>query len=369
MLVFQHEYSGGEAGVQVPLPPVTRAGRPAEPHIRLRPLRVQPGTRRAVPRVDSGAAPGHVRGDLPDAHRMEGRAGDGVAVRGVQRRPPAGVAAPPERLRELLGQAGQVPGVQVQAQVPGVRDVHHVGIPVQGRADLAGEDGCAAGHPLVPAATRTAAGRCTSSSLVESPVETLPPAETAAGIDAGITSLVTLSTGEKITNPRHERRDRARLAVAQRRLAKKQKGSANRDKAKVKLARVHARITDRRRDFLHQLSTRIIRENQTVIIEDLAVRNMVRNHCLARAISDASWSEFRRQLEYKADWYGRDVIPIDRFYPSSKTCSACGVIAATMRLNVREWACASCGVLHDRDVNAAKVIRAAGLAVQACGDG
>ena len=224
-------------------------------------------------------------------------------------------------------------------------------------------------EPSTVTASRDAAGRWHISILVECPVETLPPAETAAGIDAGITSLVTLSTGEKITNPRHERRDRARLAVAQRRLAKKQKGSANRDKAKVKLARVHARITDRRRDFLHQLSTRIIRENQTVIIEDLAVRNMVRNHCLARAISDASWSEFRRQLEYKADWYGRDVIPIDRFYPSSKTCSACGVIAATMRLNVREWACASCGVLHDRDVNAAKVIRAAGLAVQACGDG
>src|SRR5208283_2830008 len=119
----------------------------------------------------------------------------------------------------------------------------------------------------------------------------------------------------------------------------------------------------------HKLSTRIIRENQTVIIEDLSVRNMVRNHAMARAISDASWSEFRRQLEYKADWYGRTVIAIDRFYPSSKTCSACGHLAAAMPLKVREWACASCGVLHDRDVNAAKVILAAGLAVAACGDG
>jgi putative transposase len=135
------------------------------------------------------------------------------------------------------------------------------------------------------------------------------------------------------------------------------------------VARVHARITDRRRDFLHKVTTRLIRENQTVIIEDLSVRNMVRNHSLARAISDASWSEFRRQLEYKADWYGRTVVPVDRFYPSSKTCSACGVIAAKMPLNVREWACASCGVLHDRDVNAAKVLLAAGLAVSACGDG
>jgi putative transposase len=135
------------------------------------------------------------------------------------------------------------------------------------------------------------------------------------------------------------------------------------------VARVYARITDRRTDFLHKLSTTIIRENQTVIIEDLSVRNMVRNHSLARAISDASWSEFRRQLEYKADWYGRTVIAVDRFYPSSKTCSACGVIAAKMPLSVREWECASCGAFHDRDVNAAKVIRAEGLSVLACGDG
>ena len=170
-----------------------------------------------------------------------------------------------------------------------------------------------------------------------------------------------LPTGEKITNPRHERRDRARLALAQRALSRKQKGSANRARARVKVARVHARITDRRRDHLHKLSTRIIRENQTVIIEDLPIRNMVRNHTLASAISDASWAELRRQLAYKADWYGRTVIAVDRFYPSSKTCSACGVITATMPLSVREWVCASCGTLHDRDVNAAKVLCAAGV--------
>jgi len=224
-------------------------------------------------------------------------------------------------------------------------------------------------EPSTVTVSRDAAGRWHISVLVECPVEALPPATTAVGIDAGITSLVTLSTGEKITNPKHEKRDRAALAKAQRRLAKKQKGSANRAKAKVKAARVYARITDRRTDFLHKLSTRIIRENQTVIIEDLAVRNMVRNHCLARAISDASWSEFRRQLEYKADWHGRTVVAVDRFYPSSKTCSACGHLAATMPLSVREWTCAACGTLHDRDVNAAKTIRAAGLAVLACGDG
>lgn len=224
-------------------------------------------------------------------------------------------------------------------------------------------------EPSTVTVSRDAAGRWHISILVEATVETLPSVGTAVGIDAGITSLVALSTGEKIANPYHERRDRVRLAVAQRRLAKKQKGSANRVQAKMKAARVYARIADRRRDMLHKLSTRLVRENQTLCIEDLAVRNMVRNHSLARAISDASWSEFRRQLEYKADWYGRTVIAIDRFYPSSKTCSACGVIAAKMPLNVREWTCASCGTHHDRDVNAAKVILAAGLAVSACGDG
>ena len=213
--------------------------------------------------------------------------------------------------------------------------------------------------------SRDAAGRWHISILADCPVEALPPATTAVGIDAGITSLVTLSTGEKVTNPRHERRDRARLAKTQRALSRTQKGSANRARARVKVARVHARITDRRRDVLHKLSTRIIRENQTVIIEDLSFRN----HTLARAISDAAWAELRRQLEYKADWYGRTVIAVDRFCPSSKTCSACGVITAKMPLNIREWTCAACGVVHDRDVNAAKVLCAAGLAVQACGDG
>ncbi len=224
-------------------------------------------------------------------------------------------------------------------------------------------------EPSTATVSRDAAGRWHISILAECPIETLPPAGAVVGIDAGITSLVTLSTGEKVTNPKHERRDRARLGKTQRALSRKQKGSANRARARVKVARAHARITDRRRDVLHKLSTRIIRENQTVIIEDLPVRNMVRNHALARAISDASWAELRRQLEYKADWYGRTVIAVDRFYPRSKTCSACGVITATMPLSVREWVCAACGTRHDRDVNAAKVLLAAGLAVAACGDG
>ena len=224
-------------------------------------------------------------------------------------------------------------------------------------------------EPSTATVSRDAAGRWFVSLLCECSVEALPTVPTSVGIDVGITSLVVLSSGEKITNPQHEKKDRARLALVQRRLARKATGSANRDKARGKVAQVHGRIADRRRDFLHKLSTRIIRENQTVIIEDLGIRSMVRNRHMARAISDASWAELRRQLEYKADWYGRTVIAVDRFYPSSKTCSACGVITAKMPLNIREWTCASCGVRHDRDVNAAKVLRAEGLSVLACGDG
>jgi len=211
--------------------------------------------------------------------------------------------------------------------------------------------------------SRDAAGRWFVSILCEdSSIRPLPRLDSAIGIDAGLTSLVTLSTGEKVANPRHERRDRAKLVKAQRALARKRRGSANREKARRTVARVHARIADRRRDHLHKLTTRLCRENQTVAIEDLTVRNMTRNHSLARAISDAAWSELRSMLEYKADWYGREVVAVDRWYPSSKTCSTCGTRAANMPLAVREWKCSDCGAEHDRDVNAARNILTAGLA-------
>jgi putative transposase len=222
-------------------------------------------------------------------------------------------------------------------------------------------------EPSTVTVSRDAAGRWFVSVLVEETIEPYPAASSVVGIDVGLTSLLTLSTGEKVANPRHERRDRERLAKAQRALARKQKGSVNREKARVKVARAHARIADRRRDFLHKLSTRLVRENQAVVTEDLSVRNMVRNHSLARAISDAAWSDLRDMLEYKCEWYGRELVVIDRWFPSSKTCSACGHLAAKMPLGVREWTCASCGTRHDRDVNAAINIRAAGLAVLACG--
>ncbi|MCX4692290.1 RNA-guided endonuclease TnpB family protein [Streptomyces sp. NBC_01408] len=134
-------------------------------------------------------------------------------------------------------------------------------------------------------------------------------------------------------------------------------------------ARIHARIADRRRDFLHQLTTRLVRENQTLVIEDLTVTNMLKNRKLARAISDAAWRELRSMLEYKTAWYGRELIAVDRWFPSSKLCSACGAIAEAMPLNVREWTCENCGTTHDRDGNAAINLLAAGLAVAACGAG
>ncbi|MBU3871828.1 transposase, partial [Streptomyces sp. 4503] len=143
------------------------------------------------------------------------------------------------------------------------------------------------------------------SMLVEDTIAPAPASSAAVGLDAGVTSLVTLSTGEKMANPR---RDRKRLAKAQRELSRKAKGSANREKARQKVARVHARIADRRRDFLHKLSTRLVRENQTVVIEDLTVRNLLKNGKLARAISDAAWTDLRMMLEYKCAWYGRELV-------------------------------------------------------------
>ncbi|QIY76280.1 RNA-guided endonuclease InsQ/TnpB family protein [Streptomyces sp. RLB1-33] len=223
--------------------------------------------------------------------------------------------------------------------------------------------------PSTVTVSQDAAGRWFVSMLCDDPgIRNLPATDAAVGIDAGLDHLLTLSTGEKITNPRHERRDRAALAKAQRRLAKKEKGSANGVKARRKVARIHARIADRRRDTLHQITTRLVRENQTLVIEDLSVRNMVKNRKLARVISDAAWSEFRSMLEYKAQWYGREVIAVDRWFPSTKLCSTCGTLQDKMPLNVRTWTC-DCGATHDRDVNAAKNLLAAGRAAAACGAG
>jgi putative transposase len=188
------------------------------------------------------------------------------------------------------------------------------------------------------------------------------------GIDLGLTNFAILSNGEKIAAPERFRKNETRLAVLQRRLAKKQKGSANRNKAKRKVARLYAHITDSRRDFLHKLSTRLINENQVIAVETLAVKNMQKNRTLAKSIGDAGWSEFVRQLQYKSSWYGRKLIRIDRWYPSTKRCSRCGFTHAELPLKVREWCCPDCGTVHDRDVNAARNVLAAGLAASALGE-
>lgn len=222
--------------------------------------------------------------------------------------------------------------------------------------------------PTTVTASKDAAGRYHVSILCDDVVSAKKKAKSQVGIDLGLTHFAILSTGEKIAAPNTFRKNEAKLAKLQRRLSKKQKGSANRLKAKLKVARMHAKTADSHRDFLHKLSTRLINENQVIAIESLAVINMQKNRALAKSISDASWSEFVRQLTYKAEWYGRTLVGIDRWYPSSKRCSDCGHTVAKMPLNVRSWTCPECGSIHDRDVNAARNVLAAGLAVSAHGE-
>jgi putative transposase len=226
-------------------------------------------------------------------------------------------------------------------------------------------EGC---KPSSVTVSKDCADRYFISILVEEDIEHLPASEQNVGADLGLKSFVILSDGEVVGNPKFFHKDEKKLAKAQRRHAKKKKGSKNRDKARKKVARIHARIADRRRDFLHKLSTRMIRENQTICVESLAVKNMVKNPKLSKAISDVGWSEFVSQLEYKANWYGRTLVKIDRWYPSSKRCFDCGHLLDSLTLDVREWTCPECGVHHDRDINAAKNILAVGLTVQACGE-
>lgn len=195
---------------------------------------------------------------------------------------------------------------------------------------------------------------------------------TAVGVDLGLDALAALSTGERVDNPRHELKERRKLARAQAALCRKEKGSANREKARLKVARIHSKIADRRRDHLHKLSTRLIHENQVIVIESLAVENLKQSggrakRGLNRSISNAGWARFRSMLEYKAKWYGRTVIPVDRFFPSSQLCSSCGARSGPSNLDTRVWNC-PCGAVHDRDVNAARNILAAGLAVTVCGE-
>ncbi|MEU4152421.1 RNA-guided endonuclease InsQ/TnpB family protein [Streptomyces sp. NPDC026659] len=221
--------------------------------------------------------------------------------------------------------------------------------------------------PSTVTVVKDSAGRYFASFVVETgPEEVLPEATSELGIDLGLGHFAVLSDGTKVDSPCFLRRAEKRLKKAQRELSRKVKGSKNRDKARAKVARAHARVADSRREFHHQLSTKLIRENQAIAVEDLAVKGLARTR-LAKSVHDAGWSAFVNMLAYKAARYGRTFIRIGRFEPTSQVCSQCGIQDGPKPLHVRVWTCRACGAVLDRDVNAAvNVAKAAGLAVTAC---
>ncbi|MFJ3773892.1 RNA-guided endonuclease InsQ/TnpB family protein [Streptomyces sp. NPDC090075] len=231
--------------------------------------------------------------------------------------------------------------------------------------------------PVRLSVTRDRAGRYFVSTLVEERIAPLPPAlvlETgevkAVGLDLGVASLVTLDDGSKFDHPRLLKRYAEKLARLQRELHRKVKGSRNREKVRRKIARLYTQINDVRRDLLDKLTTRLVRENQVLVVEDLAVGNLTRaargtgrrrKARLNQAILDASWGELVRQLRYKCEWYGRELVLVDRFFPSTRRCSACHSVGPRLDVSVRQWTCAGCGAVHDRDVNAAVNLRDEGM--------
>jgi putative transposase len=218
--------------------------------------------------------------------------------------------------------------------------------------------------PAMVVVSRESDGRWYVTFTVEAAApEPLAKTGRAIGVDLGVTNFAATSDGDTIANPRHLERKARQLARYQRRLARCQKDSANREKARLKVARAHRKVRNARAGFLHRASAGLVRTADLIVIEDLNVAGMVRNRHLARAISGCGWREFRRQLAYKCQRYGRRLVVIDRWYPSSKTCSACGHRLAGLSLSARRWRCPSCGARHDRDVNAATNILAAGRAV------
>jgi putative transposase len=208
--------------------------------------------------------------------------------------------------------------------------------------------------------SRDTSGRYFVSILVETDLKPLRRAKAEVGIDVGVKTLATTSEGEKLENPRPLVKREKRLKRLQRRLSRSAKGGANRKKARLKVAKLHAKISDARRDAIQKFTTKIIRENQAIFVEGLNVAGMVQNHNLAKHIADAAFAEIFRELEYKSAWYCRTYLPVDRFFPSSKLCSSCGHLLDELPLSVREWDCPACGARHDRDINAAINIKRAG---------
>jgi len=206
--------------------------------------------------------------------------------------------------------------------------------------------------------------------LCEVEIETLPKLYTQIGIDLGLKEFCITSNNEFTSNPRYLRKSEKKLKKAQRKLSKRVKGSKNRFKQQKKLFKIHEKIRNRRSDFLHKLSTKLINENQVICLEDLQVKNMVKNHCLAKSISDVSWSKFVELLKYKSDWYGRELVQIDKFFPSSKACSDCRGIKKDLTLKDRMYKCSFCGLVIDRDYNASLNILREGLKIlkQNCRD-
>jgi putative transposase len=223
-------------------------------------------------------------------------------------------------------------------------------------------------EPSTLTISKDCAGRYFISCLCEFENQLLPNTDNTIGIDVGIKHLFVTSNGLKIDNPRHTANFAVQLAKAQRKLSKKKLGSANRAKAKLNVARVHAKISDCRLDNLHKLTRELINDNQVVCVESLRVKNMIKNPKLSKAIADVSWGKFVQQLEYKADWAGRTLAKIDQFFPSSKRCSCCGYTLLRLSLGVRNWTCPDCSTEHDRDINAAINIKTAGLAGLAFGE-
>lgn len=213
----------------------------------------------------------------------------------------------------------------------------------------------------------TPSGKWFISILVEDTNDyTLPLCDKVLGIDLGIETFATLSTGEKVKMP-DLKPEYGKLKKLQKKHSRK-RGKSNKEKARIRVARQYERISNIREDFHHKLSTRVISENQVIVLEDLNVSGMVRNRKLARAISQQGWSQFISFLKYKASMYGREILQVDRFYPSSKTCSSCGTIQSSLPLNIREWTCDACGTTHDRDINAARNLMAVGTTASAFGE-